>query len=162
MKQKCKHPTCTNIVPYRTKYCIEHQTNQATVQKFRPEEHKFYNTSKWKALSKKIRAKYPICEKCQKQLSTIADHIYEIRYPNGKKYSLRENNLMAVCHGCHNEKTKQIAKTIRVIKDDEGNDEIEVTSRTFQFLKQYATRTEQLDLIEKIQLEEEERNQRKE
>ncbi|HEH9415378.1 HNH endonuclease signature motif containing protein [Aeromonas salmonicida] len=158
MKQKCKHPTCTNTVPYRTKYCTEHQTNQVPVLKFRPEEHKFYNTTRWRELSKKIRAKYPICEKCQTQLSALADHIYEIRYPNGLKYSLKENNLMAVCHGCHNEKTKQIARTIRISKDEQ----IETTTKTFQYLKQYVVRSEQLDLIEKIQLDEEERNQSKE
>lgn len=65
---------------------------------------------------------------------------------------------MAVCHGCHNEKTKQIARTIRISKDEQ----IETTTKTFQYLKQYVVRSEQLDLIEKIQLDEEERNQSKE
>lgn len=53
---------------------------------------------------------------------------------------------MAVCHGCHNVKTNEVAKTIKLI-----GDKIEITRKTFQYLKGYLVNHKQLDLIEKIQ-----------
>lgn len=53
---------------------------------------------------------------------------------------------MALCHGCHNVKTNEVAKTIKLI-----GDKIELTRKTFQYLKGYLVTHQQLDLIEKIQ-----------
>lgn len=148
MKKKCLHKTCTNIIPYKDRYCPEHTTRNRTQQpleKF-PEEHKFYNSKAWRDLSKRTREKYPICQKCNHNLSAVVDHIYEIRYPNGMKYNLHPHNVMAVCHGCHNVKTNEVAKTIKLIGDN-----IELTRKTFQYLKGYLVTHQQLDLIEKIQ-----------
>lgn len=65
---------------------------------------------------------------------------------------------MAVCHACHNVKTNEVAKTIKLI-----GDKIETTRKTFQYLKGYVVNHKQLDLIESIQTkseqEEESRSQ---
>ena len=63
----------------------------------------FYNSSKWRKLSKMfLQSKYYICEQC----GGIAAHAHHVEWLNGNDYSnpvkaLNTANLQAVCISCH-------------------------------------------------------------
>ena len=159
MNKKCKTHGCINKIPYTDKsaYCTEHTYARPQPQT-KYESHKFYTTTLWKKLSKAVRQQYPLCPKCNLATTDVVDHIYEIRYVYGMDYSLEINNVMALCHSCHNSKTTQIRKTLLLRSNND--DEIYPTQRTFEFLKQYVVSTEQLLHIKEIEkrLDEERKN----
>jgi len=66
----------------------------------------FYNSYKWRKLSKQLRKDNPLCLIClQKGITTpsqMVDHIQPIS-KGGSKWDL--NNLRCLCHKCHNSKT---------------------------------------------------------
>jgi 5-methylcytosine-specific restriction protein A len=67
---------------------------------------KFYNSVKWRRISKYMAQLQPLCVYClQKGLtvpSTVTDHIQPIQQ-GGDRYDIR--NLQRLCDSCHNQKT---------------------------------------------------------
>lgn len=59
----------------------------------------FYRTQRWLKLSKAVRAKYPICQLCNLQMSKAVDHV------NGDIRNNYMDNLWALCISCHSWKT---------------------------------------------------------
>lgn len=63
---------------------------------------RFYNSVRWRKLSKLYLSNFPICEMCENDLSRHTDHI-EPWQDGGKKYDY--DNLQALCISCHAKKT---------------------------------------------------------
>lgn len=82
----------------------------------------FYDSQKWKIVrqQKMLSANYR-CEKCG-QVAEEVHHIIEINEINinDTNITLNENNLLALCKNCHNQKHDRFRKS--VIKfDKNGN-----------------------------------------
>ncbi|MER0498795.1 hypothetical protein ABR855_12165 [Aeromonas hydrophila] len=151
MNKKCKQMYCTNHAIDDSQYCTEHTHLKPSRTKKFYKEHSFYSTAGWKLLSKQIREKFPICQRCNHQLSNVADHIYEIRLPTGMNYSMHEQNIQALCHSCHNTKTIKIQKTLIITRTEDDQEIIECTPQTFRVLRDEAHTIKQLHLIEEIE-----------
>ena len=66
----------------------------------------FYNSYRWRKISKAYRRNYPICEVCYEGKeeiveSEVTDHIVPIS-AGGAEWDA--NNYMPMCHQCHNRK----------------------------------------------------------
>lgn len=53
---------------------------------------------RWNALSKSVRARFPICERCREALSEEVHHVKPVSQ-GGSVFDPR--NLMALCRKCH-------------------------------------------------------------
>lgn len=62
-----------------------------------------YNTKRWKDLRLLILRRDPICTKCNRNPSTVADHIHDHKGDLQLFYDV--NNLHGLCKPCHDEKT---------------------------------------------------------
>ncbi len=112
----CIAPSCKVIVRDGTKRCTKHTK---AVKKHKVEARKFtgrrnskiYDSAAWRRLSKKKKVIMPFCESCYNNkhevVGDVCDHILEIEdYP---KLAYLMDNLMTLCHNCHNEKTADVA-----------------------------------------------------
>ena len=77
----------------------------------RKQRQSLYQTKQWRELAKWYRMHHPICEQCAQQgRLRPAEHIHHILSPFDYGLSKQEmmdrlldpDNLMAVCHDCHN------------------------------------------------------------
>lgn len=72
---------------------------------------KFYNSYKWRKLSKAYKAKHPLCLHCQAkglvEAVKVVDHVLRIN-AGGAPYD--ECNLQSLCEKCHNSKSSYEAK----------------------------------------------------
>lgn len=134
MKKKCSISHCHRKATNGS-YCEEHYKPK---QNRRFEEHDLYRTARWTKVSKSIREEHPICQKCGEQLSAVVDHIVEIRWPNTEHLHFDESNLMALCHICHNNKTRGVAETLIQGKPN---------GRTFLFLSKQVVSIPQLETV---------------
>ena len=104
----CRAQGCSSINMNGENYCPTHKkSNNKNKVKRVYEHHKIYNTAAWRQLSKNKRRFNPFCEVCG-EITDVVDHIVEI--VDNDNFSLYEDNLMCMCHACHNEKTKQVKK----------------------------------------------------
>ena len=100
---------------YSTEICMLcKKVSSKNYDKSRDEELiKFYNSTKWRKISKAFLKNNPLCIVC-KRPATLTDHIKEIK-DGGSRYSW--DNLQPMCNSCHNKKTaKERAKRGGAIK----------------------------------------------
>ena len=75
---------------------------------------KFYHSKQWYELRNWFIKQYPICKWCEEEgivkEGNVVDHIQEI-IDGGEQ--LDQNNLMTMCHSCHNKKTNYARKKRR-------------------------------------------------
>lgn len=142
MKRKCQRSGCAAICSINDVYCPDHKRVSAPRRVF--DSSWIYKTSRWIRISKAIRNEFPICQKCMKSPTDVVDHIYELRWLNGQDHAYTLDNLMAVCHTCHNIKTKAIARTIRINQDGIH----QPTNQTYNYLSQYCATMDQLAHLE--------------
>ena len=62
-----------------------------------------YLTRRWKALRGFILSRNPICEACKRAPSSHVDH--RIAHKGEEALFFNAQNLQALCHSCHSEKT---------------------------------------------------------
>jgi 5-methylcytosine-specific restriction protein A len=111
MAKRCMSPSCYVTVRDGTSRCEIHTRTQKKQQqdnrKFNPETQKIYNTKRWRRTSEKYRVINPLCERCLEEdietYADVVDHIKELS-DGGEAYNFE--NLMSLCHSCHNMKTK--------------------------------------------------------
>lgn len=87
------------------------------------QDYAFYNSAAWRRTSAAIRQQRPVCEVCsvyaRHQPAQMVDHIIPIRQGGAR---FHEDNLMAMCHECHNRKSaKDSAKGCMVAQVKEVN-----------------------------------------
>lgn len=68
----------------------------------------FYNSPRWRALSKAFKANNPICCQCEHEATYYTDHIQPIN-EGGAMWDI--NNLQPLCVRCHAKKSGREAHT---------------------------------------------------
>lgn len=81
------------------------QHDQSATRKTKPEYDKWYHRAHWYRLRGMVLARDPICKMCNRNPSTIADHIL----PHKGIWELFSDllNLQGLCKGCHDIKTSR-------------------------------------------------------
>lgn len=119
-KKQCNKPGCRELVAYNIRYCNRHTSSegqQVYADRVAVDERylQFYNSKRWRTLSKLYRINNPICENCFKngivRKADVVDHIVEVKDCWDKR--LDETNLQSLCHTCHNAKTQREKKRRR-------------------------------------------------
>lgn len=115
MLKKCNHPGCPNVFDGKGYLCPDHRYRNfdAPVKREPKRNSEFYKSSAWVSMSKRHRAKYPICERCEAKASQQVDHHLEIELDPHKKYIRSPNNFVALCLNCHLEKGLEIRRLIK-------------------------------------------------
>lgn len=117
-KKKCNKNNCNELIDYRNKYCEKHKEliNQSNkdYERYRNERDKtyiqFYQGRVWKSTRKSVMLEYDyLCQECLRQgyyqQANVVDHIIELKDDWSKR--LDKDNLIPLCHSCHNKKTKE-------------------------------------------------------
>ena len=68
----------------------------------------FYNSPRWRKLSKAFKSNNPICAMCEHEATYYTDHIKPIN-EGGEMWDI--NNLQPLCVKCHAKKSGQEAHT---------------------------------------------------
>ncbi|WP_154232784.1 HNH endonuclease [Vibrio parahaemolyticus] len=106
----CTHPCCKAIVRDGSHRCNLHRATKRSKEVI--ERSSFYNTTSWKKLSLSHRQQHPICELCQRELTSDCDHWSEISI-SPDDYKLDPRNLVSLCKSCHYIKGNKIKQYIR-------------------------------------------------
>ena len=111
-KKICNKPTCNQLIPFNKTYCKEHGTVQTNYSKYNRDKDsaKFYNSTAWRNKRKEIMSNYGgLCQDClAKDIVKEADVIdHKIELKDDESLALNNDNLIPLCHACHNIKTKQ-------------------------------------------------------
>lgn len=117
-KKKCNKNNCNELIDYRNKYCEKHKEliNQSNkdYERYRNERDKtyiqFYQGRVWKSTRKSVMLEFDyVCQECIRQgyykQANVVDHIIELKDDWSKR--LDKDNLIPLCHSCHNKKTKE-------------------------------------------------------
>ena len=113
MAKLCVHPSCKQVVRDGTARCDKHKKDKKRENNERRKQYgrrnsKIYDSARWRRLSDKKRQVCPFCEMCYDKgvtvVADVVDHIEEIE-DGGAPFSW--DNLMSLCHGCHNRKTAE-------------------------------------------------------
>ena len=89
--------------------CTQEAVSTYTVTDERVQLNKFYQGKVWRSISKAYRRRHPVCVHCMAAgrvtPADMVDHIIPVRV----QWELRHDakNLQALCHPCHNAKTKR-------------------------------------------------------
>jgi 5-methylcytosine-specific restriction enzyme A len=62
-----------------------------------------YQTPTWTRLKALVLSEHPVCQQCERNLSSVVDHVKPIS-AGGAEYD--RENLQALCASCHNRKTR--------------------------------------------------------
>lgn len=96
----CIEPGCPFPAAYRGR-CRAHNVNFKAARR---DNHRVYNTKRWRLLRRHVLTLHPMCQRCDQALATQADHIVPLT-AGGAPYD--PLNIQALCHPCHSIKTKQ-------------------------------------------------------
>ena len=101
-KRPCSFPGCPNLTSGQ--YCDVHRTEaRRRYDKYErsPDVHKQYGRA-WKRIRDRYILAHPYCEKCfEEGRMTVATECHHI-IPVSRGGQSVEENLMALCRGCHN------------------------------------------------------------
>lgn len=108
----CDSGTCRNLALPGKRYCELHHKEPVLAESKQAGERlrnqnepwrRWYHTAHWKNLRTLVLARDPICKECNRNPSTVADHIK----PHKGVWSLfvDMNNLAGKCKPCHDKKT---------------------------------------------------------
>ena len=91
--------------------------NKKSFQRIKPKrfgKDPFYNKTSWRRTSTNLRKQNPICLVCDERPSQVCDHVIG-REIGGANYDVE--NLLAMCHQCHNIKRAMEARTSSALID---------------------------------------------
>ena len=101
----CRHPGCSALVPYGTKYCDRHKPLHTEEERSAAE--RGYGRA-WQKASKRYLAAHPLCVQCAAEgkytRATVVDHIVPHRGDRTLFWS--EANWQALCKHHHDVKTR--------------------------------------------------------
>jgi len=109
----CQVPMCVELCTQGA-VCATHRQEAAAEYRLtettdRVALNKFYQGRVWRALSQSFRRRHPVCLHCMRKGRTtpcdMVDHIVPVRVEWGLRHD--PQNLQALCHPCHNAKTRQ-------------------------------------------------------
>lgn len=103
-KRPCRYPGCDRLAVGDGPYCAEHQkAADETYKKFErsPDINKTYGRS-WKRIRDRYVKQHPLCEQCLKEGRLMpVDEVHHL-LPVSQGGKSTSDNLMALCHSCHN------------------------------------------------------------
>jgi 5-methylcytosine-specific restriction protein A len=115
-KKVCNKVNCNKLIDFKESYCDEHKHLKKEYKKnydsFRYERDslyvKFYNDKAWKDTRHSVMLAHDwLCAECLRNgmytKADVVDHIIELKDDYDKR--LDTDNLEALCHECHNNKT---------------------------------------------------------
>jgi 5-methylcytosine-specific restriction endonuclease McrA len=111
MRKLCSYPNCRTVTTDGSHRCAKHAYKS---RRSAPviERAAFYSTTPWRKLSRLTRAERPVCELCQKELTSDLDHWLERSIAGAEEYELDPRNLICLCKSCHYRKGNQIKRLI--------------------------------------------------
>ncbi len=108
-KKICNFPSCNTLINMDQTHCKDHGTSDIVYSKYNrdPMSAKFYNSSPWRKKRKEIMQIYGgLCQVCLSNEVTkpadVVDHIIELK--DDDRLALDNDNLVPLCHACHNSK----------------------------------------------------------
>lgn len=107
----CSHPACRAVVRDEHHRCTIHRQHKRSTEVL--ERSSFYSKANWKKLSLKMRQIRPVCELCQRELTSDVDHHLERIVDSDGSYELDERNLVCLCKSCHFQKGLAFRKLIK-------------------------------------------------
>ncbi|ELA9841231.1 HNH endonuclease [Vibrio parahaemolyticus] len=112
MRKLCTYPCCRNITTGGTTRCDKHKSKNKR-SAVATERAAFYNTQRWRNFSRLLRQSRPICELCNRNLTSDVDHWLEISADKNHEYTFDERNMVCVCKACHNAKGRKIYRYLQ-------------------------------------------------
>jgi 5-methylcytosine-specific restriction protein A len=118
----CAEPGCRRTNQRGSRWCDKHQTDNTFLRQQRAADQQRRRDLPWKAwydlalwrgpngLRITVLARDPVCKVCNRNPSTIADHIRPHRGNFDLFCSL--DNLQGICEACHNEKSARELNTL--------------------------------------------------
>ncbi len=108
-KKICNTPSCNRLINMDETHCTDHGTSDIVYSKYNRDQSsaKFYNSRVWRKKRKEIMLNYGgLCQVCLSNDITreadVVDHIIELK--DDDSLALDNNNLVPLCHTCHNNK----------------------------------------------------------
>lgn len=108
-KKICNFPTCKSLINMDQTYCSTHGTSDIVYSKYtrNKKSANFYNSTAWRKKRKEIMQNYNgLCQSCLSNdkivQADVVDHIIE--YKDDDTLALENDNLIPLCHTCHNRK----------------------------------------------------------
>ena len=108
MDKKCMHPTCANVALKGETRCEDHYVPRKKTTSY--ETDAFYNTARWRKISKLQLSRNPVCEICERRPAEQVDHWLERRMLLGLSYQTNPDNLISECIPCHSTKSAIVKK----------------------------------------------------
>jgi 5-methylcytosine-specific restriction enzyme A len=133
----CKDPMCHEIVDEDQRYCEKHKREYNKARdKERGHRHNvrgesksnkaFYDSAVWRRFRLAKLMRNGLCEKCltavyikRNKTNGVVDHIIPL---NQGGAALSMENVMTLCHPCHNRKRAEEARKYGRAKDSEKSD----------------------------------------
>ena len=103
LKRPCRHPMCPELVDDKSGYCDKHRGLAA--KRYDEQRGNFRErgyTSAWDKLRKWYLQRNPLCVDCLEQGRVTPGKLVHHIIPKADGGSDAEDNLMALCHSCHN------------------------------------------------------------
>lgn len=97
LPRPCRNRRCPNTVTHASGYCPEHRSEKWSGDD-RPSFRERGYDARWSRVSRRYRAKHPICEVCGEAASEETHHVEPVK-DGGKMYAF--SNLLACCKPCH-------------------------------------------------------------
>lgn len=111
-KKICNYSGCNELITMNKTYCKVHGTSDTNYNKHIRDKDSasFYNSKAWRNKRKEIMNNYGgLCQRCLEddmiKEADVIDHIQELK--DNPDLALDNDNLIPLCHSCHNKKTKE-------------------------------------------------------
>ncbi|MBY8157093.1 HNH endonuclease [Vibrio fluvialis] len=117
----CAAPHCREIVRDGHSKCLLHRRAKRRREPIR-ERGAFYQTARWRTVSKLTRQESPVCLICKRNLSEDVDHWVELStLTENQKNDLAfdPRNLISTCKACHRVKSTRVYRLIEQGKNNE-------------------------------------------
>jgi len=119
-KRICRKTLCNELTKDDSGFCLDHKKeNWRRETKDRGPKMAFYETSRWRKMSKRIRRMNPLCAMCDRASEEV-DHIIPAHLHHDP---FDESNLQQLCKSCHARKRGKeahVADELRIKKDRRG------------------------------------------
>ena len=105
----CEHPGC-GTKTHIGNYCDTHRPKPKSGFNVERKEgyYTFYNSSRWRKLSKAYRRRHPLCVNCKENGKTTEAKHTDHKVSTEEGGALYDwNNLQSLCVSCHSRKTSE-------------------------------------------------------
>lgn len=126
LKKLCRKPGCPNFRLEGHNYCekhleLEERKNSFPLHIDNTYKDTFYNSSRWRSISKDYLRRNPLCSQCGAP-AEVVHHNYPIGYDyhNAEDF-FNEDSFVALCADCHNKLTIKERQQKRLQRKERSN-----------------------------------------